>query len=857
MLAISVAVSPTAFAQATVNSGNLGGVVTDSAGALLPGATVTLSNPVSGFSHTTTSGPDGHYGFVNVPYNHYHLVIDAPGFAEASQDMEIRNSIPLVLNQQMAIGAAATTVEVHADDLIENDPDVHTDLDAGLIAKIPTGTSSSGLSSLLTLATPGVAADSNGLFHPQGEHADTSFSVDGQPISDQQSRNFSNQLSTSSIQSMEVINGVAPAEYGDKASMVVRTSTKSGLNSGGVHGTLSGGYGSFGAGTGDATLSYGTGKYGTFSALDLLNSGRFLDAPEQTPLHDHGNVENLFERVDAQTTQNDSAHINLSVSRSWAQTPNQFDQQAVGQDQRQEIKSFDIAPTYTHLFDANTLLSINTWVRQDQVHYYPSSNVFSDTPATLTDTRRLTNLGIKADLSHAIGINTFKGGAVFQHTPLTEAFGIGVTDPSYNAPCLNSAGAPITDPSVTLPCAGPGEQTNPSYLPGEAAFDLTRGGAIAHFGGTTDIKEEALYLEDSIAWHAWNASIGGRADNYNGISSRSMLEPRIGLGYRVQKTNTALRGSYGKFFLTPYNENLITSSATGLGGLANSLGAFSQQALVPAKRNHFSAGLEQGLGKYIAVQADYFWKFTDRDYDFDIVLNTPLAFPIQWHKSKIDGYSARVNLTNVKGVTAYSVLGHTRSRFFGPEVGGIIFNDPNTPLAGAPFRIDHDQNFQQTTHLQFQPHREGGWYSFNWSYESGLVAGAAPFAADTTTPVSLTYLTADQQSQIELTCGGQRATLTAPLTSCAPSELSSPLLKLPTPGTENPDTNPARVAPRNLFDMAAGWDNLLHGDRLKTNASVTVTNLTNKAALYNFLSTFSGTHFVSPRAISGQLTLVF
>ncbi len=854
VLTLSFSVAPLVLAQATVNSGSVSGIISDPGGALVPGATVTLTNAVSGFTRTTSSGADGRYQFSNVPFNHYHLVIDAPGFAEATKDLELRSSIPVLASQQMALGAASTTVEVHADDLIENDPDVHTDLDASMIAKIPTGSSSSGLSSLLTLATPGVAADSNGLFHPQGEHADTSFSVDGQPISDQQSRNFSNQLSTSSIQSMEVINGVAPAEYGDKASMVVRTTTRSGLNSK-LHGSLSGGYGTFGSSSGDGTLGYGSAKYGTFTAVDLLNSGRFLDSAEFSPIHDHGNVENLFERLDAQTSANDSAHVNLSFSRSWAQTPNQFDQQASGQDQRQEIKSFDIAPTYTHLFNATTLLSLNTWVRQDQLHYYPSGDVFKDTPATLADTRRLTSLGIKADLSHTLGSNTFKGGAVFQHTPLTEAFAIGITSPTYNAPCLDASGAPLA--GSTLPCTAAGEQSNPSYVPGEAAFDLTRGGSTAHYGGTTDIKEEALYLEDSLTLHGFNASLGVRADNYNGISSRSMVEPRVGLGYRVQKTNTALRGSYGKFFLTPYNENLITSSATGLGGLANALGAFGQQALIPAKRNHFSAGLEQGLGKYIAVQADYFWKFTDRDYDFDIVLNTPLAFPIQWHKSKIDGYSARVNLTNVKGLTAYSVLGHTRSRFFGPEIGGIIFNDPNTPQSGAPFRIDHDQNFQQTTHFQYQPGHAGPWYSFNWSYESGLVAGAAPFAADTTTPVSLTYLSADQQNQIELTCGGQRATLSTPLTSCAPAALSSPLLRIPAPGTEDPDRNPARIAPRHLFDMALGWDNLLHGDRMKTNASLTVTNLTDKLALYNFLSTFSGTHFVAPRALEGQLTLVF
>ena len=61
-------------------------------------------------------------------------------------------------------------------------------------------------------------------------------------------------------------------------------------------------------------------------------------------------------------------------------------------------------------------------------------------------------------------------------------------------------------------------------------------------------------------------------------------------------------------------------------------------------------------------------------------------------------------------------------------------------------------------------------------------------------------------------------------------------------------TNPARIAPRHLFDVGMGIDNLFHGDKAKVRLHVSVINLTNKEALYNFLSTFSGTHFVTPRA---------
>lgn len=845
-------------------SGSVTGQVTDPQGNAIPGATISLQNPVSGFNHETKSDGVGSFNFDNVPFGSYHVVISASGFASATADVSVRTAVPVAMKPHLSLSAVATTVNVDAgaEDIVTNTPTAHTDLDSSAIQQIPYQNTNSAVSSLLTLATPGIAQDSDGIIHAQGEHQDVQFSVDGQPITDQQSRQFSNQIALSSIDSMNVISGVPPAEYGDKASLVVQTTTKSGLSQK-LHGNIYGGYGSFGTGSGGGSLGVGSSHYGSFTSIDVVNSGRFLDTPEFRPMHDHGNVANVFERLDWNPNTDNTVHLDLSASRSWAQIPNQYDEQAIGQDQRSQIKSFNTSLFWTHIFNPFALLSSNVYVRQDQVHYYPSGDLFSDQPATLQQGRRLTNFGIKEDFTYSRGIQNLKAGVNIYQTPLAEDFRLGITDPAYNAPCLNASGAPVTDPA-DLNCTGRGETHNPAFLPSLLPFDLSRGGTLFRFNGTTDIKQEAVYVQDELHFGGWLLSGGVRADNYNGISSRSMIEPRAGASYRIRRTNTVLRGSFGKFFMTPYNENLILSSSTGAGGLAqNVFGAYGDRALKPGKRNQFSTGFEQALGSKIALQGDYFWKFTDRDYDFDVLFNTPLSFPIQWSKSKIDGYSVRVNLTPVRGISAFSVLGHTRSRFFGPEVGGILFNNPNTPLSGAPFRIDHDQAFQQTTHLQYQKTTgRGPLLGFNWTYESGLVAGAVPFAptADSNSPdfqVDLTGLTPDQQAQIDLTCGSQRATRTNPLTSCPGNQLSSPLVTIPAPGTENDDKNPPRVQPRNTFDVLGGYDNLLHGEHYKVNASVSVVNLTDKYALYNFLSTFSGTHFVSPRTFTGQLNFVF
>jgi hypothetical protein len=60
-----------------------------------------------------------------------------------------------------------------------------------------------------------------------------------------------------------------------------------------------------------------------------------------------------------------------------------------------------------------------------------------------------------------------------------------------------------------------------------------------------------------------------------------------------------------------------------------------------------------------------------------------------------------------------------------------------------------------------------------------------------------------------------------------------------------------------LFDIAIGYDNMFRGDRYKWSSRITVINVANKEAVYNFLSTFSGTHYVTPRAITGESASTF
>jgi hypothetical protein len=296
-------------AQGLGGAGTIQGVVKDPTGGVMQSVAVTIGNPVSRFTRTTTTDTAGRFVFSNLPPNAYHLAVEAQGFKPLARDVDVRTAVPITLDLTLALEGATTSVDVvgHVEDLVERDPSAHTDLDQSLISKMLVE-SSAGLNQVVTLASPGVVSDSNGFFHPVGDHAQTQFSIDNQPVTDQQSRVYSNQISQDAVQSMEIITGVAPAEYGDKTSLVVHIVTKSGLDQSKPTGSVSFGYGSFASPTGEVNLGGGSHRVGNFVSMNGMRTDRFLDPPEFQALHDSGNQMSLFDRLDVRVGDSGTFH---------------------------------------------------------------------------------------------------------------------------------------------------------------------------------------------------------------------------------------------------------------------------------------------------------------------------------------------------------------------------------------------------------------------------------------------------------------------------------------------------------------------------------------------------------------------
>ena len=348
--------------------------------------------------------------------------------------------------------------------------------------------------------------------------------------------------------------------------------------------------------------------------------------------------------------------------------PNTYD--TIGQNQHQDITTFNIAPGYSRV------VGLEHAVHRERLRPSGSRDVFPEREPV----RRYAGdgqPGSDAD-EHRASRRTSR-------SPRAPQRQVRRHDRARRN-CMSSSrsGSPIpTDPAF----ADERRRFRPAFAP----FDLTSGGSPFAYDQSFTIKQQAAYVQDDIKAGNATFKLGLRLDHYDGLTSETQVQPRLGVSYAVPRSGTVLRASYGRTMETPYNENLLLSAGYGLNGLFG-----DGQPVPPGTRNQVEFGVQQGFGRWVVVDFGYFNKHTDNGYDFGVLFNTPIAFPVAWDHSRIDGFTGRVNLVEHHGFSAFVVMAHTNAIYSPPGVGGILLEQPQ-----GDFRIDHDQKFNATTNLQY------------------------------------------------------------------------------------------------------------------------------------------------------------
>ena len=694
---------PTTYSQARI--GSIQGVVKDPGGALVPNATITVTQPVTGYRQTTQTDAQGSFKLVNLPFNTYTVRAETSGFQPAEESVDLESTIPLNVELALTLEqtTAAVTITSTGDAMLEPDrTSSDTDINQAILER-PLGAAPSRAIESIVASTPGFVTDDNGRMHPRGSESQVQYVVDGVPVTDNMSAIFSTSLDARTLRTVEVLTGGIPAEFGDKLAGIINVNTRSGLE-GPTQGGVSFSGGSFSTGEVAADFSTHTKKLGFLANLSTSTSQRFLDPPALDNFHNFGRTGKAFFRFDYQFDANNSLRGVFNFGGSNLQVPNRSFQEDAGQDQRQRLRDNSQNISFQHIVSPNSVAQLSFFHRQS--HAELISNPLS-TPVVANQDRTLQNYGGIGSLAITRGSHNIKFGGQFTITPVDEHFSF---YPTTAFPDLeDEEGNVFPNPVNNFNAAKP------------FVFDQSKTG-----------RTLSAYVQDRFtAFKNLTLDLGIRYDNYKLLISDHAFSPRLGFAYYIPKTKTTLRASYNRLFQPPPAENLLLASSTeaaALSPIAVLQGVTTVNPILPDKQHAFEAGAQQLLSKFFRLNLTVYQKriknFSDKDQFFE----TGVIFPIAISSGRVTGEEVRLESTEIHGF--HTFVSYANSRAFGvtPITGGLFLGeDPQDLfLNGLKFANDHDQRNEAQFQVSYN-HRPSGLYaSFSGRYDSGVPADVEP-----------------------------------------------------------------------------------------------------------------------------------
>ena len=793
VLTLILLIAPAIFGQARI--GTVQGTVKDPTGALVPKATVTLAQPVTGYKQTTQSDQQGSFKLVNVPFNTYKLRAEAPGFQAAEEALDLESTIPLTQDLELSLAetTAAVTVTTDTQVLLETDrTSSDTDINQTILER-PLGAAPSRAIESIVASTPGFVTDDNGRMHPRGSESQVQYVVDGVPITDNMSAIFSTSLDARTLRTVEVLTGGIPAEFGDKLAGVINVNTRSGLE-GPTQGGLSFSGGSFSTGEVSADFSTHSKKLGFLTNLSASTSQRYLDPPTLDNFHNFGRTGKGFFRLDYQFDQNNNIRGVFTFGGSNFQVPNKLFQELASQHQRQQLRDNSQNITFQHIFSPNSVAQFSFFHRQGNAKLLSTP---ASTPVVADQDRTLQNYGGLASFSLTRGSHNIKFGGQVTITPIDEHFSFYPTVPFEDL--VDVDGNVFANPVNNFNAAHP------------FVFD----------GSKTGRTLSAYFQDRFTVAKNLTLDLGVRYDNYKVLVSEQAVSPRLGLAYYIPRTKTTLRASYNRLFQPPPAENLLLASSTeaaAISPLSVLRGITVVEPILPDKQHAFEAGAQQLLSNYVRLNMTVYQKriknFSDKDQFFE----TGVIFPIAISEGRVTGEEVRLESTEIEGFRTF--VSYSNARAFGvtPINGGLFLGEDPSDLfvPGLKFANDHDQRNEVHFQVSYNHHPSGLYATFNGRYDSGVPTDVEPGT-----------------TLADFVAGGFDPRLYNEI-----------------------DFQRGRVRPRTVLDFSVGAD-LMRNDRVSMNIQFDVQNITNELFLYNFESVFSGTHVGYPRLFSGRLSLRF
>jgi outer membrane receptor protein involved in Fe transport len=687
-----------ALASAQLQVAHVRGIVTDPQGKPIAAAAVALTDPLGNALATATTADDGSFRIADVVPGSYTIRVDAGGVVLLMQRLVVRGSLPIELTLK-ARPSLREEVIVHGDasaNAAERPATLAGDAVRRTFEPIPSQRVQAALATL-----PGWSAEDNGLLHTRGTDDGLLYVQDGIPVYERLDRLFGLPPAPASIDSLHVLNGYVPPEFGFKAGGVVIVRSATGLR-GAWSGTVD-------AGVADLDTRHvqgvAAGPLGRAGALMVTasdeRSSRFLDPVNLENFHNEGSATS----ASAQLTWVKGAGLftaSLQGGRARYDVPNTDEQDESGQDQRQRTAQRLFSASWQHAQSDRTVWQLSAYGRHGRGALLPSA---FDTPITAETERTDNRYGGLWSVNHQRSRHTFKMGGEASWLWLDERFSFAVTDPEEAEEADLSAAAIGHD------------LDNPFSF-----SDRRRPWMLSLYA------QDAYQPSDRLT-----LNFGARFDHSRLLIEAWQLSPRVGVAY-VVRPGTTLRGSVMRLFQPPQAEFLLLSSSEE----ARELSPFEDDddigggaSIPPERQTALDASMSQELLSGWRVDATGWWRRgTDVD-DPNVFVGTTIVFPNSIARQHASGFDVSLVMTPRRGWSGSASYTYARVVQFGPVTGGLFLEDEVAEIQdGTKFIPDHDQRHGMMATASYHDTRRGWRVAGSFRYQTGTPIGIGDEDAD-------------------------------------------------------------------------------------------------------------------------------
>lgn len=652
------------------------GTVSNPSGQPVAGAQVVLRYAEGGTAATVVSAADGSFRFPAVEAGSYVVSVEHTGFYRFDYRMVVRAREPMSLSLQLTPAATVKqAIEVRSE-IQTIDPEktgssqtfTHQQLE-----RLPEPLTES-TNTLVANLMPGASQSHDNFIAVRGTEFSLHEFVNGVSFLDNMQPQFSPGVSPQIFETVDLLTGGFPAEFGNRFGGVLDITTRSGRTMAG-HGSVN--FRGATLSNYDMNADYGgsKGNLGYYVFADGFTSGRYLDPPQPVELHDFGSGARAATQLDWSRGR-DAFNLLLMGSGTNFQQPNITDDQLAGRDATRRLRQQTAILTWLHTFSDKTLLSTSVYERDGNDYILPTTD--PDTPLS-SGSRNTFTLGVKSDFTQVWGRHVFKAGADLVKVRELERF--------------------FFDPR------------------GDPDFPID-------FSGGLNGGQASAYAQDHVRLlRDLTLDVGLRYDHFDLVTTQVQTSPRIGLAYHIGRTKSVIHANYNRLFSPPPIEYSILASWIGTAGpvldeRVGNVRAYSQ--------NYFEAGWQQEVARDVAFEVNAYLHTGHNAFENHEISISRLFLPINFHTARSEGTEFVMNFRQLQrlGITGRFQYAASKTYFYGPVSGGFTGDEPLLP--GERILPAFDQTHTATANLVYNNRWHGFWAASAMRYGSGTVVEHGP-----------------------------------------------------------------------------------------------------------------------------------